>query len=194
MNIGRFLSGAYYKGEKNYLKNQLKYEVGKTAILFAISLALFAAGYLTTHTKKNLLTVVAVLGLLPACKSFVVTVMYVINKGCSEEIQKICEKFEDRVCILYDMIFTSSEKTYKSQVCAVGADTVCALCTDEKTDEKNFETHVTDRLKADGITNVKVKVFKDMDRFEKRLNELSQLERDTDKENRIADVLKAVCL
>ena len=57
------------KGRPGYLDSQKKKEILKTAMMFGLVIAIMATGYLTTHTKKNLLTVVAVLGCLPAGKS-----------------------------------------------------------------------------------------------------------------------------
>ena len=59
------------KGTFGYLEKKKRNAILWTILCFGISLAVFLAGYLTTGTRKNLLTVVAVLGCLPACKSIV---------------------------------------------------------------------------------------------------------------------------
>ena len=74
----------YKQGEYEYYNWKRNSEIIKTIIYFAISLALLAAGYLTTGTKANLLTVGAVLGMLPASKSMVGMIMYVRYHGCSK--------------------------------------------------------------------------------------------------------------
>ena len=71
MKIRRLFSSSCAKGTENYLNTQKKYEILRTILYFAISATLFIAGYLQTKTKVNLLTVVAVLGCLPASKSTV---------------------------------------------------------------------------------------------------------------------------
>ena len=55
------------KGNFGYIRAKRLSVLIKTAIFFGISLSLFAAGYITTGKKENLLTIVAVLGCLPAC-------------------------------------------------------------------------------------------------------------------------------
>ena len=55
--------------------------------MFGISLAIYLAGYLTVHSNKNLLTIVAVLGCLPASKSAVSMIMFLRAKGCSEALK-----------------------------------------------------------------------------------------------------------
>ena len=64
------------KGEPGYLKQQKKVVLIQTIVYFSISLAIFVIGYWSTKTKANLMSVVAVLGLLPASKSLVSLIMY----------------------------------------------------------------------------------------------------------------------
>lgn len=49
------------KGKPGYLNYKRKVEILRTVIYFAIVLAIFALGYWQTHTRLNLLTVVAIL-------------------------------------------------------------------------------------------------------------------------------------
>lgn len=58
----------YEKGTPGYLREKLKIEILRTVVYFAIVIAVFLLGYSQTHSKKNLLTVVAVVGCLPACR------------------------------------------------------------------------------------------------------------------------------
>lgn len=53
------------KGMPGYIKDQKKKRILITILLFGISIAVFLTGYLTTHTRNNLLTIVAILGCLP---------------------------------------------------------------------------------------------------------------------------------
>ena len=74
------------KGEFEYLAYMKKKQVIITIILFLVSISLYVAGYIATKTNANLLTIVAVLGLLPASKSFVEMIMYLRAHGCSETL------------------------------------------------------------------------------------------------------------
>ena len=78
------------KGNFGYLRAKRLTVLIRTVIFFAISLALFAAGYITTGKKENLLTIVAVLGCLPACKSMVNTIMLFRASGCSSQASCQC--------------------------------------------------------------------------------------------------------
>ena len=59
------------KGNPGYLDYKKKAEILRTVIYFALVAAVFFLGYSQAHTKKNLLTIVAILGCLPASKALV---------------------------------------------------------------------------------------------------------------------------
>lgn len=61
------------KGKPGYLNYKKKAEILRTVIYFAIVAAIFLLGYTQTHTRLNLMTVVAVLGCLPASKHWLVS-------------------------------------------------------------------------------------------------------------------------
>ena len=85
MQLKRLFSSVYAKGTEQYLKTQKRYEVARTVLYFGISISLFIAGYLQTKSRVNLLTVVAVLGCLPASKSAVNAIMFLRYNGCSTQ-------------------------------------------------------------------------------------------------------------
>ena len=64
MQFKRMFSTDAYKGTSGYLRTQKNYEILRTVLYFAISLSLFIAGWVTTGSRENLLTIVAVLGCL----------------------------------------------------------------------------------------------------------------------------------
>ena len=71
MQFKRMFTTDAYRGTRGYLRTQKIYEILRTVLYFAISLSLFIAGWVSTGSRENLLTIVAVLGCLPACKSLV---------------------------------------------------------------------------------------------------------------------------
>ena len=46
MKIRRLFLGEEFRGTKDYMKTQTKYEIARTVIYFAISITLFVAGYI----------------------------------------------------------------------------------------------------------------------------------------------------
>ena len=112
MQFKRMFSTDAYKGTSGYLRTQKNYEILRTVLYFAISLSLFIAGRVTTGSRENLLTIVAVLGCLPACKSLVEMFMFLRYKGCNEQDAAQIAAHTDGLTGLYDMVFTSYEKNY----------------------------------------------------------------------------------
>lgn len=74
------------KGCFGYIQRKHILEVIKTIIYFSVSISLYFAGIEATGNNRNLLTIVAVLGCLPASKSMVSMIMFLKYKGCPEEV------------------------------------------------------------------------------------------------------------
>ena len=194
MKFIRMFSTEEYKGSCHYLKTQKKYEILRTVLYFSISLALFAAGWITTKSRLNLLTVVAILGCLPACKSTVGMIMFLRYKGCGdasvEEIEKHCKGLDG----LYDMVFTSYEKTYQIAHLVVRGNTICGFTEDASFDEQAFYKHMDGILKADSFKDVTIKVFHDIRKYTERMEQLKELTQEEAYTAGIISTLKSVSL
>ena len=74
------------KGQPGYIKwRKEKYLIG-TIAEFAVVIALVVLGYVQTKTKLNLLTVVAVVGCLPASKMLVEFITIVPHQSIEKDI------------------------------------------------------------------------------------------------------------
>lgn len=167
MNFSRLFSGDAYKGTYLYLDTQRKYEIARTVIGYAISLGLFFAGYLTTGTRKNLLTVVAVLGMLPASKGLVSVIMFCRFKS-------IKEKFDvGDVLNAYDMVFTSEKVNYFVNHLCVSGGCILGYTENSKFNEVAFKDHVQAFLSAEKIPEQTIKVFTDKKAYLNRISSLS---------------------
>jgi len=194
MQLGRLFSGEKYKGTKDYLNTQKKYEIIRTLLYFGISISLFAAGYIQTGRKTNLLTIVAILGCLPASKSAVGAIMFLrfrsLSHAAAEKIDACCG---DLRC-LYDMVFTSYQKNYVVSHMAVNGNTVCGYSEQQDFQEADFNSHIDGILKADGLKNVTVKVFTDLQKYTERLKQLQELETEATATEAVITTLKSVVL
>ena len=76
------------KGEFGYPPYERKRVVIRTAVYFLISISVFLLGYFSTGKTDNLLTIVAVLGMLPSSKSLVSVVMYFKIPKFSEKVYR----------------------------------------------------------------------------------------------------------
>lgn len=194
MQFKRFFSGASYKGTQNYINTQKKYEIIRTIVYFGISLGLFAAGWITTGDRLNLLTVVAVLGCLPASKSAVQMIMYLRFQSLSESAAKEIEQHSEGLSTLYDMIFTSYEKNFNIGHITIKGNTIVGYTEDAKFDEKAFYAHIDKTLKIDNIKNASVKIFSDLKKYTDRLEQMQELDTDEALTDSIINTLKSVVL
>ena len=177
----RTLKGCY--GYVNYKK---KFETIKTIILFSVSLSLFFAGWYTTKSRLNLLTVVAILGMLPASKSLVNMIMILKSKGCSEpQYNSIMEWFSKNDCHLngiFDLNITTYKATYQISHLVIKEKTICALSEDSKADFSVLEKFINESLVNGNYKGYHFKTFNKEEKYFDRLSGLAKLEEDENKD------------
>lgn len=100
------------RGEYGYLKQRKKRALFHTLFMAGIGIAVFLAGLLLNKMEvSNIFTVVAVLMVLPAAKSLVaVIVLFPYKETKKEEKERLDTYAKDGDTLLYDVVFTSSEK------------------------------------------------------------------------------------
>ena len=166
MQFKRMFTTDAYKGTRGYLRTQKTYELLRTVLYFAISLSLFIAGWVSTGSRENLLTIVAVLGCLPACKSLVEMFMFLRYRGCDEQVAAKIAAHTEGLTTLYDMEFA----------------------------EQAFYKHIQDILKKDNYREVSVKIFNDLDKYLTRCDQLKELSSQPELSAGICQTLKSVSL
>lgn len=182
----RMFDTVYVRGQRNYIKTQKVYEVIRTVIYFAIPISLFVAGYIMTGRRTNLLTVVAVLGCLPASRSLVSCIMFFQFHSCSKEVaDRVWWHCRD-MGFLYDCVFTSSKRNYFISHMAIRANTVVGFSEDKDFPEKDFYEHIENLFAMHKQPDVTVKIFTDLNKYERRLMQMNKL---TEDEMRTASVM-----
>lgn len=175
MKFRRLFSGDGFKGERNYINNQKVYEIIRTVLFFMLSAAIYLIGYLTTHTNKNLLTIVAVLGCLPAAKSAVNMIMFLRYNSCKKELADRFETASKGLCCAFDRVFTSYEKNYVIDHLTVHGGSVIGYAPKPKKkefQEADFEKHISTYLKAENHKEVTIKIFNDPEKYLERLSSI----------------------
>ena len=188
------MKNKYIKGDYLYLQNKKKMEIIKTTVFFGISAALYLAGYISTGSNKNYLTIAAVLGCLPASKSAVSMIMNLKVKGCSETTYKTISERMGKNAGAYNLYFTSYDKNYDMSHIFVKGMTVIGFTENSKISESGFEEHIKTILNKDAIRGVNVKLYKDLDKYLTRIEQMQNLENEKSRENDIMKTLYAVSL
>ncbi|RKI92795.1 hypothetical protein D7V94_05590 [Parablautia intestinalis] len=184
------------KGNFGYLTVKRRQVLVRTILYFGISLALFTAGYVTTGTRKNLLTVVAVLGCLPACKSMVQLIMLIRAKGCSEETRKILAPLEGRLIGMYDLYFTSYQKNFALSHMVVDGKVILGYGEKGVCELKACQEHLQTMLKQGGFQDITLKLTDDIEKYAQQLNNLNCMERtgSAEKEDEVRVLLYEISL
>lgn len=184
------------KGNFGYLAAKRKQVIIRTIIFFAISIALYIAGYVTTGSNKNLLTVVAVLGLLPASKSLVNMIMFLRAKGCSEQAKNSIVSEEGRLIGMYDMYFTSYKKNYAISHMIVEGKVILGFTEDPGCDCRSCEEHLETMLKQGGFKDITIRISQDIKTYCEQLKNLNTKEPDNipEKDDEVRVILYDISL
>lgn len=183
-----------YQGQRNYLNSQKLYEILRTALYFAVSLSLFIAGWIQTGSRENLLTVVAVLGCLPACKSVVDMIMFLRFHSCTAENADKIEAHNEGLSGLFDVVFTSYEKNFAVDHLTVRGNTVCGFTSNSKFEEQAFYKHLDTMLKKDNFKDTTIKVFTDIKKYTDRLEQMKDLPEEETTTAGIIATIKSISL
>lgn len=100
------------RGEYGYLKERKQRALFGTILMVLIGLAIFVVGLLLNKMEAtNLFTVIAVCMVMPAAKYFVSYVILFPYKFMNSETKERLDSYaKENDTVLYDVVFTSSEK------------------------------------------------------------------------------------
>lgn len=163
------------KGQKGYLKaRKQKYLIAAIAE-FAVVIAIFITGYMQTGSRLNLLTIVAVVGCLPAAKMLVEFITMAPHKGISEEKYQELEEHAPLILRAYDMIITSSQKVMPLDAVVVSGHVVCGYASNPRTDETALADHIKEILKNNHYDKMTIKIFHDYKAFLSRAEGMNNI-------------------
>ena len=158
------------KGNPGYISYEKKRRILVTAILFAIPLVILISGWIYHGTKENILTIVAIVGCLPACKSMVGVIMILLQKPMKQELYVQAEKARGDLIGGYELAFTAYEKTTPVNAFIVCGNEIVCYTPDEKADIAFLEKHISKIMAANAISEIHVKVLKDFKKYLQRVD------------------------
>ena len=163
------------KGKPGYVKaRKRKYLLGAIAE-FAIVIAIFITGYMQTGSRLNLLTVVAVVGCLPAAKMLVEFITMAPYKSIDDAKYQELEEKAPLILKAYDMVITSSQKVMPLDAVAVSGHVVCGYASNPKTDETTLASHIKEILQNNHYDKMTVKIFHDYTAFLSRAEGMNNI-------------------
>ena len=175
------------KCDFGYLERQTKKEIIKTCIFFGISVSIFILGVIITkmrnpeyticQARNNMLTLAAVLGLLPAARQFTSMFMFIKNKKHHLDEEKHNELLavnQDFLHIRYDLFMTSYDNTFPILSMTMAQDTLIGY-----TESGNFKfdecyNHIKSMLAKNGLKVGTIKIFDDFVKYKDRVKALAE--------------------
>ncbi len=164
------------KCDYGYLSYAIKSELYKTISMFAVSIGILIFGILLSGSKKNLLTIAAVLGLLPACRSLVNYIMFLkaSKYRCGEELHEKINNINhindtEMLHIRYDLYITSYEKNYPIISMFVANDCLIGYTNIKEFAHNKFEENARTMLGKNNLKIGTIKIFEDETKYLDRL-------------------------
>lgn len=166
------MSGKPKKGQYGYRNYHRNLQLAKVIFGGAmILIQLGARNYTDNQAAKNILTVMAVLSVLPAANVASPLLASWPYKTPGKELYEKVRPFEAKGLILYDLIITSKEQIMAMDAIMVHPMGVFALLSSQRTDVRKAEGFLNDTFRAHGLTP-HVKVIREETAFFKRLDSL----------------------
>lgn len=167
------------KGQFGYIKYRRTFHLILAFIMYAMAVVLYVAGIKATGDNKNVLTIAAILGCLPASQSFVTAILGFRAKCCDKNMfEEIEKRVEDNMVSAYDLYFTTYDKNYPVSHIVMKNNCLCGLMEQSKHSTNDLERYLEETFIKNGIKGVSIKMFeKNMsEKYFKRINELNKLE------------------
>lgn len=169
------------KGDFGYIHREKIKRLLTTLILFAIPLAAFVGGVLVTKTKNNIITVIALVGCLPACRSLVSTIMMWMQKPMDSASYEKIRSHAGNLVMAYEMYLTTYEKSTFVESFAVCGNKVVGYSSRIEGSPQFVEQHVKKILKQNGY-KTDVKVMTELKPYLERLDYLNEHQEELEKD------------
>ena len=163
------------KGLPGYLDYKKKVEIIRTVIYFGIVAAIFFLGYFQTDTRLNLLTVVAVLGCLPASKALVGVIARMPYSSVERKLAEDVASKTTHLTVCYDLVITSEEKIMPVDCIVISGSNIFGYTHYKKVDLKMVSDHIKAMLKQNGYTGLAVRVLNEYKPFITRAEGLDNI-------------------
>jgi len=162
------------KGEYGYIRRQKKVRARVTALLLGICLVIFISGWIYFGKRENIMTLVAILGVLPAAKWATELIMMLLQKDADADIVAQTEKIAGGLVHGYELVVTAYEGRIRLDSAVICGHELAAFTVDEKADTAFMEQHIAKILNGNALGGANVKIFRDRKKYLERITALAQ--------------------
>ena len=162
------------KGSAGYVRYEKIRRLIIMLVMFAIPIAIYISAYRITGTNRNIMTVVAVLGIIPAARFAVSFIMIMLQKDADPEAVAVTEKCASQLVHGYELTVTAYEGRMPLDALVIcGNEVVCVSVSGKKDEFAFMEKHITKILNTNGYFGSNVKIFSDVRKYEERVQQLA---------------------
>ena len=161
------------KGDYGYYSYEKKRRIAIVALLLGLCLLIFFTGIIMTGTRKNLFTLVAVLGVLPMAKWAVQMIMILLQKPIDPKVVEITESIAGDLTHGYELCVTAYEGRLALDAVVVCGNSIAAYSSAEKGKFEFMETHVRKIIHGNGLGNPSFKIFRKLEHYQERIRQLA---------------------
>lgn len=173
------------KGNAGYIEVRKKATILKCVLEFGIVIALLALGIWQTETRLNMLTMVAILGCLPASKALVEVIMIVPHHSIEKNVADEIAGKTELLTTVYDLVLTSEKNIMPIDCIVISGNTIYGYTSNKKTDIAFAAKHIRQILSANKFSKLNIKIFDAYNAFISRaegLNNIAAIEKEDTKE------------
>lgn len=181
------------KCNPGYISNRKKISFLWLFGYIVIAAALFLAGYLLTHTRANVFTVMAVLLVLPAAKRVVNLIVMLPRKSVSKERYEKIKNAVGSGVVFADYVFTSSEKIMHLDFVVIKDGTVLAVTAPSRQDIPYMKKYLADSVHK-AASEYSVKVLDEDAQLLKQLSKSSGMKGTPEREEKVRDYLRSLAV
>lgn len=164
-----------YKGQFEYIKKKKIQRALLCGASFLLVLAVLLTGYFTTGSKENLLTIVAILGVLPSAKFAVSLIMLLPHHSQTKEAYEEARQAAGEAILYTDVLISTEKKVLPTDFVVIRGGNVCGYASRPGYDTSFAQEYLTGMFKRNGL-KVNCKIFTNKDKFLRRAGELSAME------------------
>ena len=148
------------KAQFGYIKYKRTFHLILAIIMYVMAVLLYFAGIKATGDNKNLLTIAAILGCLPASQSLVTAILGFKAKCCDKSLHdEIENRLEENMVSMYDLYFTTYDKNYPVSHIVIKNNCLCGLMEQSKHSTNDLEKYLEETFAKNGIKGVSIKIF-----------------------------------
>ena len=181
------------KCTQGYIKHRKKVDFLWLLLFVVLGVGIFLAGYLITHVRANIFTVMAVLMVLPAANRIVALVVLLPKKGVDgERYEKMCAQ-ELSGTLFVDYVFTSTEKIMHLDFLLVKNGNVLGVIAPSRQDVDYMKKYLTDCVNK-VAPGYHLRLFESDEKLIAHLGRLTKAEADPVREKALAEYLHSLAM